>query len=191
MANYNFLDSTGLSVIKNYIDLNDAKSYKTILLDGNTIKFYKKENATKSDSADFTFTATEDADVSNLMEKLSGATTDNVVTVDIGGAVKDSGTKLTDLATKTYVAEEINRTAHLKKEIVSDLPDAEDASENVIYMVKSNSVTGDDKYSEYMKIDGEIVKIGDTSIDLSGYVRTEDMDVITPISTEAIQAIFA
>lgn len=39
--------------LKTYISGEDAKSYKTILQSGNTINFYKKENATSSDTADF------------------------------------------------------------------------------------------------------------------------------------------
>ena len=106
MATTNYLDLTGLQVydglIKNYVTNADAKSIKTVLLDGNNIKFYKKENATTSDNADYTVTLPE-TDLSNLMEKLSGATENNVVTVGTNGTVKDSGTALSDLATKTYV----------------------------------------------------------------------------------------
>ena len=46
MATTNYLDLTGLQVydglIKNYVTNADAKSIKTVLLDGNNIKFYKK-----------------------------------------------------------------------------------------------------------------------------------------------------
>ena len=190
MATANFLDLTGLStydsLIKNYIDLADTKAYKTILLVDKTVKFYKKENATSSDVADFSFTMSE-TDVSNLLEKLSGATENNVVVVGANGTVKDGGTLLSDLATKTYVGEEIAKTTHLTKEIVATIPEVADAKENIIYMIKDDSISGDDKYNEYMLIDGAFVKIGDTSIDLSGYVKTSD---ISTISTEQINALF-
>ena len=156
---------------------------------GKTVKYFKKENATLDDVADFSFTMT-DTDISNLLEKLEGATENNVVVVGADGTVKDGGTLLSDLATKDYVAEEIGKASHLKKEIVDAAPDAEDAEENVIYMVKDDSVVGDDKYNEYMLIGDEVVKIGDTSIDLSGYVKTEDLDTIEAIPTAQIQALF-
>ena len=61
MANIDksYVDFTGLQrydgKIKNLISTEDAKSYKTILLDTstNTINFYKKYNATSLDTADF------------------------------------------------------------------------------------------------------------------------------------------
>lgn len=55
----NYVDLTRLQrydgKIKNYISGEDAKSYKTILLSNNNsyLYFYKKENATLSDTADF------------------------------------------------------------------------------------------------------------------------------------------
>ena len=178
MATTNYLDLTGLQVydglIKNYVTNADAKSIKTVLLDGNNIKFYKKENATTSDNADYTVTLPE-TDLSNLMEKLSGATENNVVTVGTNGAVKDSGTALSDLATKTYVGEQIAATSHLTKEIVGVAPDPASAQENVIYMVKDTTATGDDKYAEYMLIGGEVVKIGDTSTNLTDYAKKSDI----------------
>lgn len=55
----NYLDLTGLqsydSLIKTYIGTGDAKAIKTVLWDSDheLIKFYKKENATLSDTADY------------------------------------------------------------------------------------------------------------------------------------------
>ena len=185
MATTNYLDLTGLQVydglIKNYVTTADAKSIKTVLLDGKNIKFYKKENATTADNADYTVTL-PDTDLSNLMEKLSGATEDNVVTVGANGAVKDSGTALSDLATKTYVGEQIAATSHLTKEIVEAAPAPASAKENVIYMVKVASATGDDKYEEYMLIGGAVEKIGDTSTDLTDYVKKTD--IVTSTTTD-------
>ena len=185
MATTNYLDLTGLQVydglIKNYVTNADAKAIKTVILDGNNIKFYKKENATTSDSADYTVTI-PDTDLSNLLEKLSGATEDNVVTVGTNGAVKDSGTAISDLATKTYVGEQIAGAGHISKSIVDVLPDASAAKENVIYMIKDSTATGDDKYKEYMLIDGAVVKIGDTSTDLTDYVKKTD--IVTSTTTD-------
>lgn len=185
MATTNYLDLTGLQVydglIKNYVATADAKSIKTVLLDEKNIKFYKKENATTADNADYTVTL-PDSDLSNLMEKLSGATEDNVVTVGANGSVKDSGTALSDLATKTYVGEQIAATSHLTKEIVDAAPAPASAKENVIYMVKVASATGDDKYEEYMLIGGAVEKIGDTSTDLTDY--TKKTDIVTSTTTD-------
>ena len=51
------------------------------------------------------------------------------------------------------------------------LPEASAADPDVIYMVKDAFAIGNDKYKEYMLIGGMLVQIGDTSVDLSGYVQ--------------------
>ena len=81
-----------------------------------------------------------------------------------------------DYSTKEYVAEQISNTVHLVKEIVDEPPTVDEAKENVIYMVKDDTVTGDDKYKEYQLINGAVVQTGDTSIDLSGYAKLEDIE---------------
>ena len=80
-----------------------------------------------------------------------------------------------DYATKTYVGEQIVNAEHLKREIVTVLPSDTEASDNVIYMLKVESATGNDKYQEYMKIDGTVRMIGDTSVDLTDYAKTVDI----------------
>ena len=85
-----------------------------------------------------------------------------------------------DYATKTYVGEQIVNAEHLKREIVTVLPSDTEASDNVIYMLKVESATGNDKYQEYMKIDGTVRMIGDTSIDLTDYAKTADIPTTLP-----------
>ena len=86
-----------------------------------------------------------------------------------------------DYSTKEYVAEQISNTVHLVKEIVDAPPTVDEAKENVIYMVKDDTVTSGDVYNEYQLINGEIVQTGDTSIDLSGYAKLEDVENKTEI----------
>lgn len=80
-----------------------------------------------------------------------------------------------EAATKSYVdtqiATKIAEAPHLKREVVTQLPDSLYADENTIYMIKDNSASGMDKYKEYLLIDYELVQIGDTSIDLTNYVE--------------------
>ena len=87
----------------------------------------------------------------------------------------DVTTTLTDYATKTYVGEQITNAEHLKREIVTVLPSDEEASDNIIYMLKVESATGDDKYQEYMKIDGAVQMVGDTSVDLTDYAKIAEI----------------
>lgn len=88
----------------------------------------------------------------------------------------DITTTLTPYATKTYVGEQISNADHLKREIVTEIPKPETADKNTIYMLKIESVTGNDKYREYLLIDGTVQCVGDTSVDLTDYAKTTDVD---------------
>lgn len=80
--------------------------------------------------------------------------------------------------TAAQVQTAISGAGHLTREIVDALPAVAAAKENTIYMVRNTS-TGDNKYDEYMLINGALEKIGDTAPDLSGYVKDSEMGVLT------------
>lgn len=79
-----------------------------------------------------------------------------------------------EASTKNYVdttvASAIANADHLKRRIVTTLPSVGIES-NTIYMIKDDTVTGADKYKEYILIDGTLTQIGDTSVDLTNYVQ--------------------
>ena len=79
-------------------------------------------------------------------------------------------------ADKTYVGEQIAQSEHLKREVVTVLPEPTVADEHTIYMVKDDSVTGNDKFKEYMLIEGVVQCVGDTSVDLTDYAKTADVN---------------
>ena len=89
----NYLDLTGLqsydALIKTYIDNGDAKAIKTVLWDSTNeqIKFYKKENATLADTADYSISVSA-ADVENLKTRVGLSSTLNGY---------NSATNLTDI----------------------------------------------------------------------------------------------
>lgn len=93
------------------------------------------------------------------------------------GEIDALETSLTNVYTKTEtdsaIATAIAAVDHLSREIVETLP--ENASEKVIYMVRREDGTGQDVYNEYMYINGAWEIIGDTSVDLTGYAKTEDI----------------
>ena len=76
----NYLDLTGLqaydALIKTYIDNGDAKAIKTVLWDSTNeqIKFYKKENATLADTADYSVTISS-SDVESLKTRVGLSST--------------------------------------------------------------------------------------------------------------------
>ena len=79
--------------------------------------------------------------------------------------------KITAAEAEALVAEAVASAGHLRREVVETLPAASAADPDVIYMVKDAFAIGNDKYKEYRLIGGMLVQIGDTSVDLSGYVQ--------------------
>jgi hypothetical protein len=77
-------------------------------------------------------------------------------------------------ASQNYVIEQIEAAGHLAREIVTELPDVAEAKPNTIYMIKDETAVGD-QYREYMLLNGAFVQIGDTSVDLTGYVKAENL----------------
>lgn len=60
-------------------------------------------------------------------------------------------------------------------QIVPSLESVTNPDGRVIYLVKDSTVTGDDKYAEYIYTDGAFAKIGETSLDLSNYVQFNNL----------------
>lgn len=90
--------------------------------------------------------------------------------------ITDAYTKTeTDSEIQTKVAEAISNANHLKREIVANVP-TDVVEENVVYMYKVGTAKGSDLYQEWMLIDGTPTIIGDTSTDLTDYVKTETLD---------------
>jgi predicted nucleic acid-binding Zn-ribbon protein len=94
-------------LIKSYVDTavatGDAESIKTVALEGNTLKFYRVKEPVGSTAPVYTLTLPE-TDISGLMQKLSAATSGNLVMVAEDGAnVADAGIKAADVALKSEV----------------------------------------------------------------------------------------
>ena len=71
----------------------------------------------------------------------------------------------TDVPNKKYVDDAIAAAGHLKREVVENLPSAESADPNTLYMVPAQS---GDHYEEYMVINGEWDMVGSTGDGGSG-----------------------
>lgn len=66
-----------------------------------------------------------------------------------------------EIANKQYVDEVVAAMGTLKHNVVEELPNAEDANENTIYLVKNGDV-----YLEYMLIDNQLKQIGQGMVDI-------------------------
>ena len=118
---------------------------------------------------------TNKVNVSDIPTKVSELQNDSNYQTDT-----DVTNTLTTYATKTYVGEQISSADHLKREIVTEIPSPETADKNTIYMLKIESATGEDKYKEYLLIDGTLQCIGDTSVDLTDYAKKTEIPTELP-----------
>jgi hypothetical protein len=78
-------------------------------------------------------------------------------------------------ATNSAIAAAIANVDHLKREIVNALPDIDKAEENIIYMIPNGLQEDDNKYSEWMIIDGVFESVGSWEVDLKDYAKILDV----------------
>lgn len=124
-------------------------------------------------------------DVTGLQAALDSKA--NKATTLAGYGITDAYTKgETDSAIATAVA----AAPHLKRSIVEQLPEVEEADANTIYMVGTGAGSEDSAYEEYMVINGAFEKIGSSKVDLTNYAEKTYVDAAKQeaISTAATDA---
>lgn len=125
--------------------------------------------------------ATNDALVTEkaVVDYIAARLTDLDVST-LEGRVNDVEAALDGVYTKTEadaaITTAIGKANHLKREIVQVLPDVADANEQTIYMVSIANGTANQKYEEFMLINGTFEKIGDSAVDLTNYPTTTQVD---------------
>lgn len=87
----------------------------------------------------------------------------------------------TKAETDTKISEAVAKAGHIQRKIVNSLEEidlsAADADQ-FIYLVPNNTI-GDNKYDEYIIIDGALEKVGDWAVDLSDYVKKDGNKVLS------------
>lgn len=112
----------------------------------------------------------------------------NKATTLAGYGIADAYTKN---EANTAIAAAIANAHHLKREIVSVLPEVSEANEDTIYMVPdagSTDAAGSNKsvYTEYMLINGAFERIGTSDVDLGNYFTKDQVtDAISTAKGEA------
>ena len=86
----------------------------------------------------------------------------------------ESGNITTSKAVAQYVSEIISTLNSFKKEIVNALP-TENIDENTIYLVPKTNGSGNDYYDEYLYVNGAFEFMGSTQVDMSGYLKSDDI----------------
>ena len=139
--------------------------------------------------------------INEVRQSVEAGGTDSVVTIDTGitteGMAKsytvkqgsiavgtiDIPTSYTNSAIDNKITTAVANAEHLKREIVEDLPSTSSADVHTIYMVSKDNGSGNQKYDEYMLINGVFEKIGDSAVDLTNYATK------TEVSTAKSEAI--
>ena len=165
------------SLIKPYIDgkvtSGVAGSLKTVSLDGNTLKFYTVAEPVGATAPAFTIELPQQ-DLAGFLTKFEAATAGDVVIVgDDGKVIKDSGIKLTDLATLANVDEKIAAAkklidADIKKntDAIAKLNGDETTDGSVAKAVKTAQDTLQGKIDANKKeVDGKIGTLADLTTD--------------------------
>ena len=90
----------------------------------------------------------------------------------------------TKTETDTAIASAINGANHLRRKIVKSLDDIYETAEDAhlyIYMVPTGLQEDDDKYDEYVVIDGLLEKVGSWEVDVSNYTTKEELNGLSSI----------
>ncbi|WP_204790978.1 hypothetical protein [Oscillibacter sp. CU971] len=127
-----------------------------------------------------------DAKVTALNDRVDDIATvggePNVIT-----EIKNNGTALaiTDKGVDIgpSIAEAVAAADHLTKKKVTSVDDIDPAAEGAdkfIYLVPKTGSDEDDVYDEYMVLDGKVEHVGNTQIDLDGYVQKEEGSGLYP-----------
>ena len=120
-------------------------------------------------------------DLADVIAAVGGA--DSGLTKSLADLTTEVGKKAnaadvyTKSQTDTKISEAVAAQGHMKAQIVEGT--GQMIENNVLYLVKDDTVTGVDQYNEYILIDGTPTLIGSTSTDLTGYAKTADQKEIT------------
>lgn len=186
MAQQKFLDLTGLTSydkkIKSTIDSKDATTLQQAKSYANGLG----ANYDPAGTAQTKVNALEKGQVTtnkNDIATLKTGKADKSTTL-AGYGIGDAYTKgQTDSAIKSAIA----NSGHLKRTIVTQLPEASAADEHTIYMIKKSSPDGTNAYDEYMVVNEsgtkKLEKVGDSKVDLTNYATK------TEVQTAKSQAI--
>lgn len=179
MAQLKVLTLENLDVIKSYIDVNDAKSLKTVAIDGNKLKFYRVSEPVGDTESAYEIELPE-ADLSGVLAKLTGATAGDVIIAKADGTIEDGGVKLADLALKSEVTA-VSDIANANKTALDEIKNADTG------LLKTAKDYADEKVKALA--DGQVKTNTDAIATLNG-ADTEDGSVAKAVkdSADAINA---
>lgn len=88
----------------------------------------------------------------------------------------DAADSMTTEAINSAIATAVAKSAHARFEKVEKVPSNDEAQDNVLYLVM-NAATG--YYDIYAKVGEEVVRLDDTTVDLSNYATIEQLNAVS------------
>lgn len=149
---------------------------KVVIEDGEAVLGWYEPNPTTMEGVSSSITSLQNSidAINSDIDKLEQA--DDVLEAGIATI----NTKLNKVYTKdetdSAIAAAVSAADHLKREVVTALPAVDDADLNTIYMIASGLQDDDNKYYEWMVINGAWEQIGSWEVDLSAYAKQADVD---------------
>lgn len=125
---------------------------------------------------------TKVSDLTNDSGFQTGSQVSTVVTAALAGYSS------TD-AMNTAIASAVASAVPLKREIAAKLPAVSEADANAIYLVQKAGGNDGNIYTEYMVISGQWEIIGDTAVDLTGYLKENDIAEVTQAEIDTLLAL--
>lgn len=177
----NYVDLTGLSkyheLISQYINTEDAKSIKSLSRSGNTVSFYKTNDATGTPAYQV-----EIPDVSGFMSKITSALGGKIVTSVAGGEVAESETAISDLATNAFVGSIPNGSSATT--VTGYAKEVADSKDSAISAAQS---AADDAQSDVDNLEALVGTLpsGVSSTTVTGYVDEAIATAVGALDTQS------
>lgn len=149
---------------------------KAVLENGEFVLGWYEPNPTTIEGVNAAVTALQ-----NSVNSINGEITalenaDKEINTAINLIKNDIADRYTKGETDKAIGDAIAAIDHLTREVVTELPAVADADPNVIYMVPSGLTADDNKYYEWMLINGAFEQVGSWEVDLSAYAKKTDLD---------------
>lgn len=157
-----------------WINQTPAQIVATMKAAGEYFESVDGDTIIRKDDSSLSLFGFADAEVGSLPQKSNDGkiSWSNELVTKVGALE----TFLGDTSTGTLqsvIAEAVSQASHLKYKVISDISEA--TEENYVYLL-ANGTTGDDKYNEYIVINGEPEQIGVFTSEIEGYVTNADFD---------------
>ena len=111
----------------------------------------------------------EEIKINGVAQEVSEKAVDIKVPTKVSELTNDSAFQ-TNAQVAQAIQTAIAKTGHASFQVAEEIPEADAAQENILYLVMNDTTP---HYDIYAKVGGEVVLLDDMTVDLSGYVQKE------------------